>query len=181
MRVTSCPREKDVAAELASGHWPHAVAEELMRHSETCGRCGELVVVTVAFRQARANAVAGARLAAPGLLWWRAQIRRRNEALERVERPLVGAQIFTLLLALAAAGGLAAWEARRGLRWFWWSTDEPGGSMKAGWQAFGAEAWAQLQAMGKWDSELLVPIVLMVALLTGVACYLAFRSAGDRS
>ena len=124
---------------------------------------------------------AGARLAAPGLLWWRAQIRRRNEALERVERPLVGAQIFTLLLALAAAGGLAAWEARRGLRWFWWSTDEPGGSMKAGWQAFGAEAWAQLQAMGKWDSELLVPIVLMVALLTGVACYLAFRSAGDRS
>jgi len=53
-------------------------------------------------------------------LWWRAQLRRRRSAGERIERPLMSAQIFALAVSLAAALGFAGFEARHGVAWLDW-------------------------------------------------------------
>jgi hypothetical protein len=56
--------------------------------------------------------MAAARLASPGLLRWRAQIRQRNAAAERAARPIAVAEIIalagTLLLAAVLAIGQRA-------------------------------------------------------------------------
>jgi hypothetical protein len=44
----------------------------------------------------------------PGLLWWRAQARRREEALARAARPLAAAQVFAFVVVAAAVLALVA-------------------------------------------------------------------------
>ncbi|HWG20239.1 MAG TPA: hypothetical protein VG225_06885 [Terracidiphilus sp.] len=114
MRLRSCIHEKEIAELLQRGHWPQACPTELRAHAEQCPACSERILVTQAFRRERASAAAAARLESPGVLWWRAQLRRRNAALERIARPMLGAQIFTIVLALVAAGVFLASQARQG-------------------------------------------------------------------
>src|ERR1035438_4613488 len=87
MMLRRCPREKEVKELVERGHWPQACAPELRAHVNDCRSCGELVLVTSAFQKARIEAAGAAKLGSPGVLWWRAQLRRRNEAVERIGRP----------------------------------------------------------------------------------------------
>jgi hypothetical protein len=126
MNFRACPREKELSALIDCGHWPEASPAELRAHVETCKSCRELTSVTQAFRQERAHASAQPRLESPGVLWWRAQLRRRNTALQRIGRPLLGAQIFAVVLALAAAGAFLGLQARQqGVSWMSWLADLP--------------------------------------------------------
>jgi hypothetical protein len=120
MPLRTCPRHPEVKSLLERGHWPAAANSDLRTHAETCQACAQLVLLTQAFRQdsARARAQATPRLEAPGVLWWRAQLRRRNTAIERLQRPLVGAQIFAVALSLIAAVAFLAWQSKQGLAWF---------------------------------------------------------------
>jgi len=102
-----------------------------------------------------------------GALWWRAQLRRRRAALERIERPLVGAQIFALAVCLLAALGFAGFEARHGVAWLNWLQGLP--------QAATVRI-ADLSSSGTPDSGwtwMLLGAAAMLALLGGVVVYLA--------
>lgn len=125
MRIGACPREIEIAELLRRGHWPHACAPELRAHASACKSCGNLVLVTQAFRRERSTASAQPRLESPGVLWWRAQLRRRNTAIERMGRPLLGAQIFAAVVALAAGTVFFLSQAKRSLGWFSWLADLP--------------------------------------------------------
>ena len=129
MRFGACPREKEVSGLLARGHWPQAqtseLSPELRAHVAGCRSCRDLVLVRQAFRADRAVAAAAARLESPGVLWWRAQLRRRNAALERIARPIVGAQIFAVVVSLVAAVIFLAFLARRGVNWLAWVAELP--------------------------------------------------------
>ena len=163
MNLGSCPREKQLAELLRLNHWPHACPPELRTHVEACRSCSELVLVTQAFRQARAGASAVAPLQSAGALWWRAQLRRRNAAIERIGKPILGAQIFAVAVTLLIAAGFIATQARQGLRWMSWLADLPGSlHMPALWHV-------------SFDNRLLllVPVLATVALLSGVVIYLA--------
>ncbi len=118
MMFQNCPNEKEVRELIESGQWPLAAAPELRAHVSECRACGDLAFVAEAFKQARAETLAAARLASPGVLLWRAQLRRRNAAVERLTRPLLGAQIFALAVTLLAGVGFAGFEARHGVAWF---------------------------------------------------------------
>ncbi len=118
MNLRSCPREKELALMLELGHWPNACPAELQEHVAACNACRARVTVTQAFRSERDHAIAQPRLEPSGVLWWRAQLRRRNTALERLSRPLFGAQIFAVIVALAAAGVYLGWQLRQGASWF---------------------------------------------------------------
>ena len=119
MPMTSCPRESEIRILLHRSHWPAAASSDLRSHADTCQACAQLVLLTQAFRQDRAHAQvhAAPRLEAPGVLWWRAQLRRRNTAIERLRRPIVGAQIFAVALSLIAAVAFLAWQSRQGFAW----------------------------------------------------------------
>jgi hypothetical protein len=56
-----------------------------------------------------------AALPSPSALWWRAQLRKRNEAIEKIARPILGAEIFALVLAGVAAVCGLGWALRSGM------------------------------------------------------------------
>ncbi len=117
MNLRPCPREKELAVLLQLGHWPDASSDEMRAHVAACSSCRARVAVTQAFRGERDHAIAQPRLEPSGVLWWRAQLRRRNTALERLSRPLFGAQIFAVVLALVAAGVYLGLQLRQGASW----------------------------------------------------------------
>jgi hypothetical protein len=168
MSFSPCSREKEVAELLTRGQWPQACTPELRTHARACRSCGELVTVTLAFRSARAEAASAARLGAPRALWWRAQLRRRNAAVERVGRPILGAQIFALCVCALAAAALMVSQARHGLRWLsWWAQwPQP--------RSLHLEAlWPSALSNPGWGLLGLIPVLATLALLSGVVVYLA--------
>ena len=125
MNLRTCPREPEVKTLIERGQWPQAGPPELHAHVSACKSCREFVLITVAFQRARSQAVATAKLGSPGLLWWRAQLRRRNAAVERNSRPIVSAQIFALAFNIAIAIAVSIWQARHGLSWLTWFEQLP--------------------------------------------------------
>jgi len=123
--MKSCPHEAEIQAVIRSGHWPEACDPELRKHVETCRTCGEQLLVLHAFHSSRAHAMQAARghypnLLHPDLLWWRAQLRRRNHALQRVSQPITTAQIFALCISILGAAALLRAQIARGFNWSSW-------------------------------------------------------------
>ncbi|HEY1986818.1 MAG TPA: hypothetical protein VGG85_15485 [Terracidiphilus sp.] len=120
-----CTREAEVKSLLDRGHWPQACGPDLRAHVEDCRACSDVVLLTQAFRTKRANASIAARLEPSGVLWWRAQLRRRNAAIERIGKPLLGAQIFAVTVSLLAASLFLIAQARRDTGWLSWFQQLP--------------------------------------------------------
>ena len=106
MSRLTCSRLDEVRTALAQGHWPEACAADLRAHAETCNRCAQEILLTTHLQQDRATTITSAQPVPASLLWWRAQVRRRNAALERAGRPIAAAQIFALVITAAAVVGI---------------------------------------------------------------------------
>lgn len=167
MTFRVCPREKEVRSLLTLGHWPQACTPELHAHLRECRSCADLVAVARAFQTARADAAASAPLAPPGLLWWRAQLRRRNAAVERVGKPVLRAQIFAFSVCFLFAVGVLVSQATHGLRWLSWMRlpQAPTLHLEA--------LWPAAIFNSSWTLPVLIPVFLTLALLSGVVVYLA--------
>jgi hypothetical protein len=100
--MKSCAFEKEVSLALREGRWPTACDAALHDHIVGCSSCSDLVLVTDTLQHSRAYISQAALLPPPGVLYWRAQIRRRNGAVERMSRPIVFAEVATLAAALFA-------------------------------------------------------------------------------
>jgi hypothetical protein len=168
--MKSCPHEAEVQAILRRGHWPEACDPDFRQHLETCDRCGDQLLVLHAFHTARAQAMQTARLDHPNLVWWRAQLRRRNDALQRVGRPITTAQIFALCISIFAAAALLLSQMRKGLTWSSWLPDPSSVSH------FDALAFFD-SVMADWGLLLLLTGFGTIVLLSAVVLYLA----SDRS
>jgi hypothetical protein len=159
-----CPREREVTALVERGQWPAAASPEIAAHVRDCRACADLALVADAFQWARTNAAGPRNVAAPGLLWWRAQLRRREAAMERIGKPILGAQIFALVVNLAVAAGFVAWEATHGVNWLsWFGTARQDGGI-------GSLVSA---AFSGWGLVVAVPALAALAMLAGAAVYLA--------
>jgi len=116
--MISCPCEKEVRDLVERGQWPQASPAELRNHAASCRVCADLVLVATAFQRARVSTVAAARPVSPGAIWWRAQLRSRQQAFERIQRPLLGAQVFAFVAVLLPIIGLIAFQAHNLVEWF---------------------------------------------------------------
>jgi hypothetical protein len=148
---------------LRQGYWPEACPEELRAHVGTCRNCSDLVLVTQALQTSRRQTLDLPRLESPGALWWRAQLRRRNAAIETVGRPILGAQIFALVLMIVVAAGALVWKGTLVKAWL---EDLPGALHL---DALVPSSLSGSSGMG-W---IVLPALAMVALLSGVVAYLA--------
>jgi hypothetical protein len=164
--------EAEVKRMLALGHWPHSCSEDLRAHVAACGACGDFVTLTQAFRAAHVQSVAAASPPPAGVLWWRAQLRRRDAARQRIQRPLVGAQLFALAVTLLFLAATLMWETMRGLSWtaeiaVWFASAKQSSAfhLDALWPFAGGQSNATLMY--------LVPGAAMLLLLGGLAVYLA--------
>ena len=110
MKSYFCSQQNLVEAALQSGHWPEACDPALRAHVERCAACRDLVLVTQTLRQARVESMQAMRMAAPGTLWWRAQLRRRNAAIQSVTRPVTVVETVAVVVLVLAAVALLLWQ-----------------------------------------------------------------------
>jgi len=164
MKLSSCSFEKEVAQALKDGHWPQGCTPELRNHVGACTPCSDLVLVTQAFQRVRSESSHEEPGGSPGLLWWRAQLRRRNAATEQISRPITIAEIFALIVTVVVAIGFIAWQYQHGLRWASW------------WSEVTLSRGLHLVSMGSaamnGNLSLLIPGVGMLALIGGLVVYL---------
>jgi predicted anti-sigma-YlaC factor YlaD len=100
MNLRECPRESEILEAVEPGsRW----SPDLSRHAETCATCRDLSDVVSALREDRAQALCELRVPPPSLLWWRAELRLRQDRTRRAVRPITLAHAF----AAAAVTGVA--------------------------------------------------------------------------
>ncbi|HEY4358137.1 MAG TPA: hypothetical protein VGN16_20485 [Acidobacteriaceae bacterium] len=162
MSLMECKRSTDVREVLASGHWPEACPTELREHVNSCRRCGDAVLVATTLRKARASALPERPVVSPSLIWWRAQLRQRQVVIQKVSRPLIGAQLIALMIVVCVACGLAAEAVHT----------------SGGWQGLVHDAAGVGSAVNSFVSGVgtatLTAGAVMVALLGAVLVYAAF-------
>ena len=152
MRKAECVRENELLDALQASRWPEACEAGLREHVHACASCTELLAVAAALLEDQAALVREATVPSSAIVWWRAQMRSRQEAAARAMQPIS----FVQGVALACAAGLLATTLglfvptfRRSLSWI---TDAAG-------------AWSGLQLPVPVD-PLAHPIVL-----AGVAAF----------
>ena len=171
MTLVSCPCEKDVRELVERGQWPLAAGPELRAHTASCRTCADLVLVATAFQRARAATIAQAKPVSAGAIWWRAQLRNRQQAFERIQRPLVGAQVFALAALLLPIIGFIAFEARHGLAWLDWLDWLDKASSLASLHA--GSLWSAALSGSPMSWVFTACAAATLALVAGVAVYLA--------
>ena len=165
MRWNNCRHTDEIGELLRSGRWPLAPPAELEAHAKSCRRCGDEILLTAAFQGARAVSTSAAVLLPPGIVWWRAQLRQRNEAVAIINRPLLGAQLFALAVCVLAGAALLVTQAGHGQQWMAWMTSLPQA------QAFQMDhlfAWPAL----KVGMNVLIPGLGLLGCMGGVLVFL---------
>ena len=163
--LRACAYEKEVAQALKAGHWPDGCAAELRAHVAACVGCRDLVLVSDTFQRARNESVQEAPAGSPSLLWWRAQLRQRAAATERVSRPVTVAQGFAWVITLIVAAVFVTSQYNHGLRWASWGASV-NFSRVFHLLSLGAHTFDRNMA-------LLIPILGAFALVSGLVVYLA--------
>jgi len=161
VRFRTCSCEPEIAQAIRDGRWPDACAKELRDHVERCANCSDLVLVTLTFQRARHDLPFDGVPGSANLLWWRAQLRRRNAAAERISKPVTIAQIFAWLVIVVLGMFFAASQYHEGLRW----------------EAWGSSPSRLLHVIagqsGNWNLLLLIPSCGILILLSGIVVYLS--------
>jgi hypothetical protein len=166
MMLRSCKRSEDVASMVRMGYWPDGCEEELREHIAGCGHCREWILLTQSFQQARSESFEETPQRSSFLLWWRAELRRRDAALKQVSLPMTLAHRFALVVGLVSAMAFLVLARASLLGWF--ALD----SLKGFWTGFHADLSSFLALFGTGNGMLFVSGLAAVALLGGVV-YLA--------
>ena len=100
-----CTREADVLLMVGTGRWPERTPEELRAHVATCAICADLATVSSAIDDERAGQELHP-LPSAGTMWWRAQIRARQDAAREVVRPITATQALAFAAVVGAVGAI---------------------------------------------------------------------------
>jgi hypothetical protein len=101
MSRIECRYETEILDAVASGRWPDRLDAELRDHVSSCGICSEVAMVSALYRDEYASAMDQVRVPSAGLVWWKAELRARREAVRVASRPI------TLVTGIAGAGTIA--------------------------------------------------------------------------
>ena len=112
MRI-ECPREQDVLDAIAARRWPARCDAELRDHVATCSICTDFVEVVEPLTVARDDMWPEIQVPSSATVWWRAQLRARQEAERKASRPItvvqVAASIVALVVIAAASYAVRPW------------------------------------------------------------------------
>src|SRR5262245_15325883 len=166
MSRVECVHEADVLTAVTTRRWPDRVDAELRDHVMTCDVCADLVAVLGAFegQDEVEAAVARTRVPDSAIVWWKAQMRARQEAARLAVRPITVAQAVAFAMALGVAGAVfgatAAWF-QRGVQWF-------GDTVSSYLQLPQLQTWVTSLAA---DHALLVAVAMIAVLSLPLAVY----------
>jgi hypothetical protein len=102
VKAQPCARESELWAALAAGRWPGTADAELRSHVGACAACRELALVAESVARDARDLRRDAAPPSSAVVWWRAQMRARQEAARAADRPITIVQA----LAIACAAGL---------------------------------------------------------------------------
>jgi len=101
VKTVDCCREDDVLDALTSGRWPDRVDDEIKGHVATCAICADVVEVASAVLEVRNDGPGEMRIPSSAVMWWRAQMRARQEAAREAARPITVAQVVAAVTLVA--------------------------------------------------------------------------------
>jgi hypothetical protein len=107
MSAAWCEREGELWEAIAAGRWPDATNTDLWAHVNACATCRDVALVSSSLS---IEGSAARREAAPpsaAIVWWRAQMRARQEAALIAERPITIVQALSAAVALGLGVALA--------------------------------------------------------------------------
>ena len=108
-----CQFEQELLDAIAARRWPDRAEAQLREHVARCGLCSDVAEIAGAFFEDRDCAQAEAVVPSASAVWWRAQIRAREEAARVAARPLlifqVMATICVAIVAIALAPAASNW------------------------------------------------------------------------
>lgn len=161
-----CEHEQDLLDAIAARRWPARADATLRAHVESCRSCLDVAAVAMAFLDDR-DQPADAAVPHASVVWWKAQIRARDEATRLAARPFLLVQIVATISAAAASLAVAP-TATTWIRALlstlggsdWWSLPQ---NLSLSW-IVGAAAYTTLPllAVGVWI--VLAPVVVYLAL-----------------
>jgi len=105
MNRIECARESEMLQAVAEGRWPDRCDPDLGAHVVECGICADLIEVAVSLSNDRETMVRDARVPGSGVVWWRAQMRIRQETLRASQRT-----VFFVQAAVLGAGLIVAFS-----------------------------------------------------------------------
>ena len=88
MSRIECAREMEILDAIASGRWPERADAELRSHASSCTICTDVALVAALYRDDYESALEHARMPSAGLVWWKAELRARREAVRVASRPM---------------------------------------------------------------------------------------------
>ena len=101
---------------VGCGRWPDQCSGDLRAHIAACAICTDVLEVARALHEDRDAAVPDAQVPSASLVWWRAELRTRQEAMRTVARPI------TLVEAFGAASAIGVAAAFLNRAWPWLKT-----------------------------------------------------------
>jgi hypothetical protein len=107
----NCDRELEVWRAVDARHWPDRCDEELRAHVAACTGCADVVEVAAAMAEEHGATMRQAHVPASGAVWWRTQLRVRQDAARTARRALnvIQTLVVAAALAIVAAMGGFAW------------------------------------------------------------------------
>jgi hypothetical protein len=153
-RLAECRHESDVVSAVTAGRWP-AADSSLRDHVAQCPVCTEVLEVAQAMAPLEREALADVRLPSAGQVWWRTQVRARQDAARAAALPVLVAQGLGGAAILGLLAALLSWQ----------------------WPSVSAAAGAWLaQPLAALDLGLVAwAVVAMFAVLGPLAIYAAVR------
>lgn len=158
----SCPCERDVLDLVAIGQWPSRADETLRAHVAGCATCAEVASIAAVVRDwanetEATDAAQSVKVPDASVVWYRAQVRAREDAARRASRPLLVAQMFavaTVALAVFWMGPSLSWVPSLPDVSGWWAVlpslpTVPDVSTER-LSRFSWLGWAALAALGAW-------------------------------
>ena len=114
MKSVECCREQDVLDALVSERWP----DDLRAHASACAICSDLVTAVHPILTDRVDLSGEGHIPSSGVMWWRAQMRARQEAAREAARPITIAQIVGAVCVLSLFVSAIAWVSPVVRAWF---------------------------------------------------------------
>ena len=162
-----CQFEQELLDAIAARRWPNRAEAPLREHVARCGWCSDVAAIAGAFFEDRDCAQAEAVVPSSSAVWWRAQIRAREEAARVAARPLLIFQtlatVVVAIVAIALAPTASSWIrgslAAFGAAEFWAVPRD----FSLSW-ILSAAAYTTLPLLAVGVSVVLAPVVVYLAL-----------------
>ena len=103
MNTMNCEREAEVWRAVEARHWPERCDDELRAHVAGCRSCSDLAEVAGVLSEEGEELVRAAHVPSSGLVWWRAQMRLRQDAARTVRRTISALQAAVVVIAVVGA------------------------------------------------------------------------------